>query len=206
MGFGALRVINDDRVEAGVGFPTHPHGNMEILSYVVEGRLAHKDSMGNGAEIGPGEVQFMSAGRGVTHSEFNAGDGPLRFLQIWVIPRTADREPRYGQTRVDDRAATGWQRIARELGTPEADGAIEIDQALDLYAAKPATGGVLEWSIGDDRYVWLQVVEGRLRSADRQVLEQGDGAYVAEAEVWRFEAIEPSNVLLFDFRKAAPRG
>lgn len=201
MGFGPLRVINDDILDPGAGFPTHPHDNMEIITYVLEGRLAHQDSMGHAAEIGPGEVQFMSAGRGIRHSEFNAGPGRLRLLQIWVHPRTRGLEPRYAQTRLDERAAAGWQPIVAEDGR---EGAITIDQALLLYAATPPAGAVLEWRIAGGRQVWLQVAVGRLRAADGRILSQGDAAWTTEPDHWRFEALEATDVLLFDIARALP--
>ncbi len=195
MGYGALRVLNEDRVVPGEGFGTHPHRNLEILTYVVDGTLAHKDSMGTGSEVTPGEIQYMSAGTGVTHSEFNASKvDPLHFLQIWIVPASQGGAPRYDQRRF-----TPEERRNRLLllasGDGE-DGAIQIKQDARLFTSWLEAGRQLR-HISPGRRLWIQVVRGAL-SANGELLEGGDGAAVEGADTLVLDAHDDSEVLLFD--------
>lgn len=176
MGFRAIRVINDDRVAPGGGFPTHGHRDMEILSWVVEGALAHRDSMGTGSTIGRGEMQRMAAGTGVQHSEFNASKTEaVRFLQIWIMPDRRGHAPSYGQTKVSDEAlAAGWTRVA---SGDESAGAMRIHNDVDVFVASPEAGTTLRHGIRQGRGVWLQVVRGTVATFDERLTE-GDGLAV----------------------------
>jgi redox-sensitive bicupin YhaK (pirin superfamily) len=179
MGFRSLLVLNEDRVLPHNGFPSHGHRNMEILSYVLEGQLAHKDSMGNGSMIEAGEVQRMTAGIGVYHSEYNASDiDPLHFLQIWISPKQKGLSPSYEQKRFLDSEKEGTFRlIASENGRA---GSLIVHQDLDLYAAILRPGHTLEERIPSGRYAWLQVTRGAL-SVNGHVLMAGDGASLQSA-------------------------
>lgn len=196
MGFRSLRVINDDVVEAGEGFGTHPHRDMEIISYVVEGALEHKDSMGNGSIIRPGDVQRMSAGSGVTHSEFNPqADESVHFLQIWIEPEKKGIEPSYAQKTYSREEKTNTLRlVASPDGT---DGSVSLNQDARLYAAVLAPGAEIEKTFDPERYVWVQVVQGKL-TLNGETLETGDGAAIKKPEKLYFKGIEPSELLVFD--------
>src|SRR5947209_6577665 len=159
MGFRALRVINDDRVEAGAGFPTHPHRDMEIVTYVLEGAIEHKDSMGNGSIITAGEVQRMSAGTGVTHSEFNHSkkDG-LHFLQIWILPEKRDLEPGYEQKKFEKKDLEGRLRLV--VSRDGREGSVRLNQDAAIYSGILAKGTKLEHSIPKGRHAWVHVARG----------------------------------------------
>lgn len=179
MGFRSLRVINDDRVAPGRGFGTHPHRDMEIVSYVLDGALEHKDSMGNGSVIVPGDVQRMSAGTGVFHSEFNpsAKDG-VRFLQIWIQPKQNGGAPGYEQKRFSPEDKRGRLRL---VASPDgAEGSVRIGQDARLYASILASGHSLEHTVAEGRHVWLQVARGSL-TVNGQTLNEGDGASTSTA-------------------------
>ncbi len=196
MGFGPLRVINQDWVAPGAGFPTHPHRDMEILSYVLEGALAHKDSMGNGSTIRPGDVQRMSAGTGVTHSEFNDSQTePVRFLQIWIEPSERHTTPSYEQVRVphaDKRDAL--RRIASAEG---GDGEVKIGQDAEVFASLLGAGNTVHHSLGPGRTAWLQCVEGAVE-VNGVILSEGDGAGIRAEESLEITASEDAHLLLFD--------
>ena len=197
MGFGPLRVINEDRVAPGQGFGTHGHRDMEIISWVLDGTLEHKDSMGTGAQIRPGELQRMSAGTGVTHSEFNASKTePVHFLQIWVLPERAGLPPGYEQrTYAPAELANQWHLIAS--GKPR-DGAVKIHQDVDLYATRLQRGRKLDHATAaNGRKLWLQVARGSV-VADGETLRAGDGASWTEAAALHVRAEEDSELLLFD--------
>ncbi|MEI6209375.1 MAG: pirin family protein [Desulfuromonadales bacterium] len=156
MGFRQLRVINEDRVQPGRGFPTHPHRNMEIISYVLEGALEHKDSMGNGSVIVPSEVQRMSAGTGITHSEFNHSKAELvHFLQIWILPDTEDVKPSYEQTYFPDEEKRGKLRLI--ASADGRDGSVTIRQDVNLYATLLEAGEEILHLMPSGRHVWIQV-------------------------------------------------
>ena len=198
MGFRSLRVINEDFVDGGKGFPTHAHRDMEIVTYVVEGALEHKDSMGSGGVIRPGEVQRMSAGSGVTHSEYNASPSErVHLLQIWIRPEARGLEPSYEQKKF---AAEGRRGKLQLLASREArEGSVRIHQDAALYTAALAPGEKVGHKLGDGRHAWLQVARGAV-TLNGQALKAGDGAAVSdEAQVEIAGAGKgDSEVLLFD--------
>ena len=198
MGFRALRVINDDRVAAGKGFGAHGHRDMEILSYVVDGRLAHKDSMGEAHELGPNEVQAMSAGNGVIHSEYNASETePTHFLQIWILPAERNIAPSYQQFSYDPSEKRGRLRL---MAGPDAQGgAARINQDARMYATVLAAGEQVELSIAGGRHAWIQCVTGNA-DVNGLTITAGDGVAVSdEAQVVvRGAAPSGAELLLFD--------
>ncbi|QNP41556.1 pirin family protein [Lysobacter solisilvae (ex Woo and Kim 2020)] len=196
MGFGPLRVINEDRVDPGAGFPTHGHANMEILSYVLDGALAHKDSSGGGGVIRPGELQWMSAGHGVQHSEFNAsGAAPVHFLQIWIQPDRLNAQPAYAQRAAVGADADGrWLLLAAPDG---ADGSIAIRQDARLYVTRLAAGARLGRTLEPQRRYWLQVTRGAVDVAGR-TLVAGDALGLVEEADLQLHASQAAEVLLFD--------
>jgi quercetin 2,3-dioxygenase len=196
MGFGPLRVINEDRVAPGEGFGKHPHRDMEILSWVLEGTLEHKDSLGTGAQIHPGELQRMSAGTGVTHSEFNGSDtAPVHFLQIWVIPERTGLVPGYEQRSFPPQElANHWRLLA---SSKPRDGALTIHQDVDLYATRLAASNELEYVPRPGRKLWLQIARGSVES-DGDVLSAGDGVAWSSPPSIRVNAKEDAELLLFD--------
>jgi quercetin 2,3-dioxygenase len=196
MGFGPLRVINEDRVAPGAGFGKHSHRDMEILSWVLSGSLEHKDSLGTGAMIRPGELQRMTAGSGVTHSEFNGSKTePVHFLQIWLLPEMRGLEPGYEQrsfaaTEMQNR----WRLIAARDGR---DAAVKVHQDTDLYAARIAAGSAVTHTPASGRHLWLQVARGSVE-VDGASLLAGDGmSWINPAQIV-VRASEPGEVLLFD--------
>ena len=196
-GFGPLRVINDDRVDPKLGFAEHPHRDMEIISYVVEGELAHKDSTGTESVVSAGGVQRMSAGSGVRHSEFNPSrENPVRFLQIWIEPASTGIEPSYEEVRVDAKQRPGELVLfASKAGR---DGSAVVHQDAELYAAVLRPGDRIEHAIAPERRVWVQVVRGSLSVADEAVSE-GDGVAVIDESALELVAGDgESEVLLFD--------
>ena len=198
MGFGPLRVINEDRVTGGQGFGAHPHNNMEIISYVVDGALEHKDSMGTGSVMRAGDVQLMSAGTGVTHSEFNASKtDPVHFLQIWVIPAERNTAPRYQQKNFDKDAQPNQWHV---MVTPDEQeqGALHILQDVQLLGAVIDEGTSLGYEARPDRRLWLQVVRGQVRLPDGTSLVAGDGAAMIDEATLELHAVERAEVILFD--------
>ena len=197
MGFRALRVINEDRVRPGEGFGTHGHRDMEILTYVLEGALAHRDSMGNGSVIVPGDVQSMSAGTGVRHSEFNASKTePVHFYQIWILPRENGAAPRYAQKRFEREAKDG--KLTLVASPSGEDGSLAIRQDARVSAAVLRPGESLTVSAAPDRYLWLQVLSGRLR-LDGSELEAGDGVAASNETALRLAASDQgAELLTFD--------
>lgn len=195
MGFRTLRVINDDRVTPKAGFPTHGHRDMEILSVVVEGELAHKDSMGNGSIIRPGEVQLMSAGTGVTHSEFNNTDGPLRFLQIWLPPAQRGLTPSYDQRAFPAEERAGRLRL---MVSPDgAEGSVRIHQDARIYGGHFEEGQSASYRIPPGRHAYVQVVRGRVQVAGKAMVE-GDGLEVSGESGLGIEGVESADILVFD--------
>ncbi len=196
LGFGPLRVINEDKVAPGAGFGTHGHANMEILSIVLDGALEHKDSTGNAEVIRPGDVQRMSAGTGVQHSEYNASnEEPVHFLQIWIIPEEEGIAPSYEQKTIPAGDRQGKLKL---LGSRDArDGSIRIHRDVDLYGSVLSDGDSLFHVIGPKRGVWLQMIKGAVR-ANGEVIVAGDGlALIREPDI-KIEAIEDAEFLLFD--------
>lgn len=196
MGFRTLRVINEDRVQAGAGFPTHPHANMEIISYVVSGRLAHKDSMGNVKTIGPGEVQAMTAGSGITHSEYNPSESePVHFLQIWAVPAERDLKPEYSQKHFSLEKKAN--RLCLLVSPDGADGSLPINQDVRLFGSILEAGESLHHQLEPGRGAWIQLIKGRVTVNGRE-LSQGDGLAVEDEEAIRLESSESAEFLMFD--------
>jgi redox-sensitive bicupin YhaK (pirin superfamily) len=196
MGFRALRVINDDRVKPGAGFGAHSHRDMEILSYVLEGALAHKDSSGGGGVIRPGEIQFMRAGTGITHSEYNdSKTEPLHFLQIWIVPDARGLSPTYGQHPFDaEAAARGFVLLASRKGR---EGSLTVHQDVDLWMTRVGPGETRDLALGRERHAWIHMARGTL-SANGQALGEGDGASVEGETSLSFRGVTDSEVLVFD--------
>lgn len=196
MGFRELRVINEDRVQPREGFPTHPHRDMEIITYVLEGALEHKDSMGNGSVIRPGEVQRMSAGTGITHSEFNhSGSELVHFLQIWILPNQEGVKPSYEQKVFpDEEKLNNIRLIASQDGR---EGSVTIHQDVNLYAAIIEQKKELGYHVPAGRHVWLQVVRGSIE-LNGTSLDSGDGVAVSNEEYLNVIGKEKAEVLLFD--------
>ena len=196
MGFGPLRVINDDRVAPGGGFGTHPHRDMEIISYVLEGAMAHKDSLGTGSVIRPGDVQRMSAGSGIRHSEFNASETePVHFLQIWILPEKTGMAPSYEQKNFPVAERNGTLRLVAS-GTPS-DGALKVHQDADVYASVLETGAEVQHHPAAGRGQWLHLAEGVL-SVNGTALKTGDGLAVSGEASLTIRAEARSEFLLFD--------
>jgi hypothetical protein len=178
MGFGPLRVINDDRVAGGGGFPTHPHADMEIISYVLDGALAQRDSLGTGSEIRPGDVQRMSAGTGIRHSEFNASETePVHFLQIWVLPERRGIAPSYEQKRFEREEKLGRLRLVASRDGRE--GSVQLHQDVDLYATLLDQGVTVTHSAAPGRKLWVQVAEGAV-TVNGIALKAGDGLAIED--------------------------
>jgi redox-sensitive bicupin YhaK (pirin superfamily) len=196
MGFGPLRVINDDRVAGGGGFPTHPHRDMEIITYVLDGALQHKDTLGTSSVIRTGDVQRMSAGTGVRHSEFNASSvEPAHFLQIWIVPEAQGLAPGYAQKNFLAEEKRGKLRlVASQDGR---DGSITINRDVDLYASLLARGETVEHEVKAGRGAWAHVARGEV-SLNGQALVAGDGVAVTEAGALRIAAAADAEVLVFD--------
>ena len=196
MGFRSLRVINEDRVVPGAGFPPHSHRDMDIISYVLEGTLEHRDSLGNGTRIRPGEVQCMSAGTGVTHSEFNPSKSePVHFLQIWIIPDERNLPPSYEQKEFPIGGRTGQLRL---VAAPEArDGALKLHQDARLFLGSLRSGEKVEHAIEPGRGVWVQVARG-IVGLNGIEMREGDGAALEEEQSVELEADTDAEVLVFN--------
>lgn len=198
MGFRTLRVINEDRVRPGQGFGTHPHRDMEIVSYVLSGALQHRDSMGTGSVIRPGEVQRMSAGTGVTHSEFNASKTEdVHFLQIWLLPGQQGIQPGYEQRAFPAEEKDGRLRLV--ASSDGRDGSVTVHTDAAVYAGLFAAGQRAELPIDKGRHAWVQIVRGRARVNDRE-LQAGDGAALSEEPRVLIEGVEEAaaEVLVFN--------
>ena len=203
-GFSDLLVINDDRVEPGEGFGSHSHRNMEIFSYVLEGELAHKDSLGNGSSIKPGDVQLMSAGTGVVHSEFNASrNAPVHFLQIWIVPARAGQPPNYQQHSIDPEKTRG--RLALIISPDGDEQSLVIDQDVRVYAGSIDGDEAAHLELQPNRYAYVHVARGALSLNGRQ-MEAGDGARIMDVTNLDFANGRNAEVLVFDLRPiATPR-
>ncbi|MFI5118986.1 MAG: pirin family protein [Thermoanaerobaculia bacterium] len=197
MGFRSLRVLNDDTVQPGMGFGTHGHRDMEIVSYVLEGALAHKDSMGTGSTIVPGDVQYMSAGTGVRHSEFNASQtDPVHFVQIWIVPDRAEYAPRYGQIRVEKAGKTGRLRLVASLDG--AEGSLAIRQDARLYASVLEKDAETPFTLPKGRHLWVQALRGSVEVNGR-ALSAGDGLAASDETAFTFKAPKgEAEFLVFD--------
>jgi redox-sensitive bicupin YhaK (pirin superfamily) len=198
MGFRSLRVINEDWVQAGHGFPMHPHRDMEIITYVLDGAIQHQDSMGNGSIIRPGDGQRMSAGTGVRHSEANASKTEAaHLLQIWILPDRRGHEPGYEQKAFPEAEKCGRLRL---IASPDGvDGSVTIHQDAKLYASLLNPGQAVKHELGKGRHVWLQVARGAVE-LNGQSLNQGDGAAISDEPQLTVKATKDAEVLLFDLQ------
>lgn len=195
MGFRTLRVINDDSVAPGAGFGEHPHRDMEIISYVLDGELKHQDSMGNGRVIKPGEFQYMAAGTGVVHSEYNPSkQNPVHFLQIWIQPDKTGTEPTYGEKAYSSAKPGQLNLVASKSGR---EGSIRINQDTDLWLAKFSDSESLTHELKPDRHAWVHVAEGKV-ALNGQKLSAGDGAAISKESRLHLAGSGKAQVLLFD--------
>jgi redox-sensitive bicupin YhaK (pirin superfamily) len=194
--FRTLRVMNDDRIAGGAGFPTHPHRDMEIVTYVLEGALQHRDSMGNGSVIRPGDVQYMSAGTGVTHSEFNASETEtVHLYQIWMFPDHKGHKPAYGQKHFAEADKRGKLRLVVSPGGRE--GSVKIRQDNELYATVLAPAETVKHELKPQRHAYVQVARGSV-TLNGQTLETGDGAAISEEQSIELAGVQDAEVLVFD--------
>ncbi|CAN5557308.1 pirin family protein [soil metagenome] len=195
MGYRSLRVINDDLVLPENGFGTHPHRDMEIITYILSGSLEHKDSMGNGRVISQGELQYMSAGTGVRHSEFNPStEEAVRFLQIWIEPDAAGMKPRYAEKSLKDAETGMLHLVTSKTGR---GGSIEIHQDADLYLARLEPSQAVTHALGARRHAWLHVAEGTVK-VNGETLSSGDAVSLTGKSALDIQGVQPSQVLLFD--------
>ncbi|MBX7149841.1 pirin family protein [bacterium] len=198
MGFKTLRVINEDVVAPGAGFPTHPHQNMEIVTYVLSGELAHKDSMGNGSVIKPGDVQRMTAGTGVTHSEFNnSQESPVHLLQIWILPNQQSLKPGYEEIRFNPEQK--HNRLCLVASPQGHEGTVKIHQDAYIYASLLGGSHAVEHRIEKGRGVWVQAISGVI-SVDNILLSKGDALSIINEEYIKIAAEEDAEFLLFDLK------
>ncbi len=198
MGFRDLRVINEDRIEPAQGFPTHGHRDMEIITYVIDGELSHRDSMGNGEAIRPHEVQRMTAGTGVLHSEYSSPTDKTHLLQIWILPEKQNLQPGYEQKMFDASEKKGKLRLIASRGGD--DGSVHINQDIKLYASILSADEKVTHVLGDDRHAWIQLISGSLE-VNGEVLEAGDGAAVSNERTVTLNAgADDTEFLLFDLK------
>lgn len=198
MGFRSLRVINDDTVSPGRGFGTHGHRDMEILTYVLEGALAHKDSMGTGAVLRAGDVQRMTAGTGVTHSEFNGSETePVHFLQVWILPDAKGLEPSYEERTVSPEEKRG--RLQRIASPDDGGDSLLIHQDARVYASILASGETIQHALQPGRAVWIQIARGSVK-VNGEPLGRGDGVAITDEPVVTVEGDSESELLLFDLK------
>jgi len=200
-GYSALRVINDDTVAPGAGFPDHPHRDMEIVSYVTQGALQHRDSLGNGSIVRAGEVQRMTAGTGITHSEFNASDNePVHFFQIWIYPNARGLAPAYEQRQIDEaEKKTDFLSLASGNGT----GLLSLRQDATVYVTGLAPDQSRQYQLGGQRKAYVHITAGNLQ-LNSHVLKRGDGAYIDNEPLLNFSGITTGEVLLFDLPGTYP--
>jgi quercetin 2,3-dioxygenase len=196
MGFRSLRVINDDRVIPGAGFGTHSHRDMEILTYVLSGELTHKDSLGTGSVISPGDVQVMSAGTGIQHSEFNNSDREsVHLLQIWMLPDRQNITPRYDQRNFPLAEKQGKLRL---VGSKDGrSGSVVINQDIDLYVSVLSAGDLVKFEVKPDRFAWVQVARGMV-TLNGESLREGDGVQINSPELLELTTESTAEILLFD--------
>jgi quercetin 2,3-dioxygenase len=201
MGFSVLRVLNDDRVRPGAGFPRHPHRDMEIVSYVLDGAIQHQDSLGTGSVIRPGEVQRMTAGTGVLHSEYNPSkQDALHFLQIWILPERRGLPPSYEQKSFPEEALKDQLRLV--ASRDGRDGSVTVHQDVRLFAGRLGAGGKVSAGLDPERLAWLQVARGAV-TANGQALGEGDGAAIDREAALELRSEQGAEVLLFDLPRAA---
>lgn len=195
MGFRTLRVINDDLVMPGMGFGMHPHRDMEIITYILSGALEHRDSMGNGRVIKPGDVQYMAAGKGVRHSEVNPSrEEAVRLLQIWIVPDQKGLKPRYAEKSFANAPTGKLHLVTSKAGR---DGSIPINQDADLWLGKLGASETVCHSLAAQRHAWLHVAEGEV-TLNGETLRGGDAAAISDEQQMEISATKPSQVLLFD--------
>jgi hypothetical protein len=195
MGFRTLRVINDDTVAPGAGFGTHPHRDMEIITYVLSGALEHQDSMGNGRIIKPGEFQYMAAGTGIQHSEFNPDrNQPGHFLQIWLVPERSGLKPRYAEKNLAQARAGELHLVASKTGR---DRSIAINQDADLYLVRLAAGNAVSHNLRPGRHAWVHVAEGEAQ-VNGLPLKAGDAAALSDEKRVELAGVSDAQVLVFD--------
>ena len=196
MGFRDLRVINEDMIEPNQGFPTHGHRDMEILTYVTTGELSHKDSMGNGETIHPHEVQRMTAGTGITHSEYSSPTDKTHLLQIWILPEKRNLTPDYEQKFFLPETKQGKLKLIASRGGD--DGSVHINQDVALYSSILETGETVSYELKEKRHAWIQIVKGSL-DVNGETLNQGDGAAVSDEKILEIKSLEDeTEFLLFD--------
>jgi quercetin 2,3-dioxygenase len=198
MGFCSLRVINEDRVEPSMGFSTHGHKDMEIITYVISGALEHKDSMGNGSVIRPGDVQYMSAGNGVKHSEFNhSKNEEVHLLQIWILPDKKNYEPRYDQKSFSIESRKNQLKLVATGNEKKLNEAIHIRQDANIHASLLAAGQKLEYKFGQGRSGWIQLVRGEL-NVNGVSMHDGDGLIIEVENIIKIESLRDAEFLFFD--------
>ena len=198
MGFRDLRVINEDFIEAGQGFPTHGHRDMEIITYVINGEVSHRDSMGNGETIRPHEVQRMTAGTGVLHSEYSSPTERTHILQIWILPEKRNLQPSYEQTYFAPEEKQGQLKLVASRGGD--DGSVHINQDVRLYSSILSTDETVSLDLAEDRHAWIQLVSGSL-DVNGERLEAGDGAAISNVTSLSLRAIsDRTEFLLFDLK------
>lgn len=196
MGFRSLRVINDDQIKAGAGFPTHGHRDMEILTYILEGSLEHKDSLGTGSIIQRGEIQRMSAGTGIAHSEFNASKiDSCHLLQIWILPDTQGLPPSYEQKSVQ---VLDYPSKFHLIASPNpTETSVKLHQDVNIYVATFKAGDRVNYSLSSERYAWVQIAQGEVK-LNEQILTAGDGAAIHQESELIFTATTDAEIMLFD--------
>lgn len=198
MGFRDLRVINEDRIEPGQGFPKHGHRDMEIITYMISGELSHRDSMGNGETVRPSEVQRMTAGTGVLHSEYSSPTDRTHLLQIWILPEKRNLTPGYEQKKFAASDKEGTLRLIASRGGD--DGSIHINQDVRLYASIMKSGEELKYELAGDRHAWIQLISGSIE-VNGETLEAGDGAAISEETALTIKSrTDGSEFLLFDLK------
>ena len=198
MGFRDLRVINEDYIAPAQGFPKHGHRDMEILTYVVSGDLSHKDSLGNAATIRPNELQRMTAGTGVQHSEHSSQTEETHLLQIWILPEKENIEPSYEQVYFPPEEKSGKLKLVASRGG--GDGSVHINQDVSLYNSILAKGDEIEYKLPKNRHAWLQMIKGKIK-LNSEVLNAGDGAAISEEEILQINSLaDETEFLLFDLK------
>lgn len=196
MGFRDLRVINEDYIAPAQGFPKHGHRDMEIITYMISGDLSHKDSMGNGTTIKPNEVQRMTAGTGVLHSEYSSETEKTHLLQIWILPEKENLEPAYEQTYFPPEDKTGKLKLVASRGGT--DGSVHINQDVALYSSILKNNDKVEYKLPENRYAWIQLIKGKI-DVNGETLNAGDGAAIGEEEILKIKSLaDESEFLLFD--------
>lgn len=196
MGFRSLRVINEDRIQADQGFPKHGHRDMEILTYVISGELSHRDSMGNGETVRPNEIQRMTAGTGVLHSEYSSPTDETHLLQIWILPEKTDLTPSYEQKYFAPELKQGKLKLVASRGGD--DGSVHINQDVKLYASVLKTGDEVQYDLPENRHAWIQLISGTL-DVNGETLNPGDGAAISDETALNLKAAsDNTEFLLFD--------